>query len=61
MKLNFDGIFLKITWYVGLLLEFGGDLHAFVAMSESKQIAQPNTNTKGAASNRKIGLPISSL
>ena len=47
--------------------DLGEVLVAFVAMPETKQIAQPkelnNTdiNKKGAAPHRKIGLPLNSL
>ena len=47
--------------------DFGKAIAAFVAMSETRSIAQPkelnttNINRKGAAPHRKIGLPLNSL
>ena len=46
---------------------FGETIAAFVAMPETRPIAQPralnttNMNRKGAASHRKIGLSLNSL
>ena len=47
--------------------DFGEAIAAFVAMSETRQIAQPkelditNIDRKGATPHRNIGLPLNSL
>ena len=50
-----------------MVIDFRAAKAAFVAMPETKPIAQPNAlnttniNKKGAALHRKIGLPLNSL
>ena len=53
--------------YSNLVKNFGEAIVTFVAMPETRQMAQPkelnatNINRKGAAPHRKIGLPPNSL